>query len=91
MGRIENVRFIETNHSNALANNLGTGSVLGEGVVFGEDACAMAEAMTPELRAAVPGDFGRSKAVAWYGVLAFGLPYNTGNAGEAKTLHITSA
>ena len=90
VGRLENVRFVETNHSQALAVQ-GTNSVLGEGVVFGDDAVVMAEALTPELRAAVPGDFGRSKAVAWYGILAFGQVWDTGNAGEAKILHVTSA
>jgi N4-gp56 family major capsid protein len=34
VGRMEEIRFIETNHANAL-DKVGTGSVLGEGVVFG--------------------------------------------------------
>jgi N4-gp56 family major capsid protein len=90
VGRIESVRFIETNHANALAN-VGTASVLGEGVVFGEDAVGMAEALPPELRAAIPQDFGRSKAVAWYGILDFDIIWDTGNAGEAKVVHVGSA
>jgi N4-gp56 family major capsid protein len=90
VGRIEGVRFIGTNHSNALAKK-GTGSVLGEGVVFGKDAVAMAEVMTPEMRAAIPQDFGRSKAVAWYGILEYGLIWNTANAGECKVIHVTSS
>lgn len=89
VGRIESTRFIETNHAQALGN-IGSGSVLGEGVVFGEDGVAMAEAMTPELRAAVPDDFGRSKAVAWYGILAFEPIWDTGNAGEARIVHVCS-
>lgn len=89
VGRLEGVRFIETNHSNALGK-IGTGSVLGEGVVFGDDAVGMAEAMTPELRAAMPADFGRAKAVAWYGILAFANIWNTGNPGEAKIVHVSS-
>lgn len=91
VGKLEGVRFIETNHSTALSNNLGTGSVLGEGVVFGEDAVAMAEALTPELRAGIPEDFGRKKAVAWYGIVEFGLIWDTGNAGEARVVHVGSA
>lgn len=89
VGRIEGVRFIESNHSNALGK-IGTGSVLGEGVVFGEDSVAVAEAMTPELRAAIPSDFGRSKAVAWYGILEFDIVWDTGNAGEARIVHVSS-
>ena len=65
IGRIENIRHIETNHNLALRKQ-GTNSVLGEGVVFGEDSIAMAEVLTPELRAEVKADFGRSRAVAWY-------------------------
>lgn len=89
IGRIEEVRFIETNHNRALGK-VGTSSVLGEGVVFGMDGVAMAEAETPELRAAMPQDFGRSKAVAWYGILEFGIIWDTGNAGEARIVHVTS-
>jgi N4-gp56 family major capsid protein len=89
VGRIEGTRFIETNHSNALGK-VGTGSVLGEGVIFGADAVAMAEAQTPELRAAMPQDFGRQKAVAWYGILAMDTIWDTGNAGEAKGVHVGS-
>lgn len=89
VGRIESVRFLETNHANALGK-VGSSSVLGEGVVFGEDSVAMAEAMSPELRAAIPGDFGRSKAVAWYGILAFEPIWDTGNAGEARIVHVGS-
>lgn len=90
IGRLEEIRFIETNHANALAE-VGTSSVLGEGVVFGEDAVAMAEAMSPELRASIPDDFGRSKAVAWYAVLAFGQIFgDSANAGEARVVHVGS-
>lgn len=93
VGRIEGIRFIQTNHSTALASGMGTGSVLGEGVVFGRNACYIAEAQSPELRAQINKgqDFGRQHAVAWYGILAFGLPWDTGNAGQAKIVHVTSS
>lgn len=90
VGKIENIRFLESNHSNALGK-VGTSSVLGEGVVFGADAVAMAEVMTPELRAAIPQDFGRQRAVAWYGIVAFDTIWDTGNAGQAKIVHVGSA
>jgi len=90
VGRIENVRFQETNHDKALGK-VGQNSVLGEAVFFGEDAVVMVEALTPELRAAMPDDFGRKKAVAWYGILEFGLPFPTSNPGEARIVHVTSA
>jgi N4-gp56 family major capsid protein len=90
VGRLERLRFVQTNHNNALGK-VGTASVLGEGVVFGRDAVAMAEVLTPELRAAIPADFGRSKSVAWYGILAFGIIWDTANAGEARIVRVTSS
>jgi len=89
VGRIENIRFIETNHALAMGK-IGANSVCGEGVVFGADAVAMAEVLTPEMRAGIPQDFGRSKSVAWYGILEFGVIWTTANAGEARIVHVTS-
>lgn len=89
VGRIESVRFIETNHVNAMGK-IGASSVLGEGVVFGDDSVALVEAMTPELRAGIPQDHGRSRSIAWYGILTFKHIWDTGNPGEAKVVHVSS-
>jgi N4-gp56 family major capsid protein len=89
VGRLENIRFTRTNHNLALGK-VGTGSVLGEGIVFGRDAVVMAEVLSPELRAAIPADFGRQRSVAWYGILGFGLIWDTANAGEARIVRVTS-
>lgn len=91
IGRIENIRFVEVNNTNALSGSLGSGGVLGEAVFFGDDAVAMAVAQDPELMAEPPKDFGRQKSVAWYGILEFGLVWDTANAGEARIVHVTSA
>lgn len=91
IGRLEGIRFIEINNANALSGSLGAGGVLGEAMFFGDDAVAMAVAQDPELRAAIPQDFGRAKSVAWYGILEFGQIWDTANAGEAKIVHVTSA
>jgi len=92
VGQVEQIRFVESNNTSALSNAKGTGSVLGEAVIFGDDGVAMVEVETPELRAAIPGDFGRFKSIAWYGVLAFGLIWNaTATAGEAKVILVSSA
>jgi len=91
VGTIENIRFVEVNHTQALANNKGSGSILGEAVFFGDDAVTMAVAEDAELRAAIPGDFGREKAVAWYGVYEYGLVWDTANDGEARVIRLTSA
>ena len=91
IGRLENIRFIEVNNTSALSASKGLNSVLGEAVVFGADAVAMAVVQDPELRAMIPQDFGRQKAVAWYGILEFGIIWDTANAGEARIVHVTSS
>jgi len=92
VGMVEQIRWIEINNTSALSNAKGTGSVLGEGIVFGDDGVALAEVETPELRAAIPGNFGRYQAVAWYGVLAYGIIWNaTSTAGEVRVVHVTGA
>src|SRR5262245_558928 len=90
-GRYEQIRCIETNHAQALAY-VGTGNVLGEGVVFGADAYAMAEGTTPELRAGIPQDYGRSRGIAWYGQIGAKLVWSadSASAGEANLIYIGS-
>ena len=92
--KIESIRCIEVKDTTNLANNKGTGSVLGEAVIFGDDFCVMAEVETPEVRAQVNmgQDFGRVHAAAWYGVLGAGLSWSaTATAGKVKGCHITSS
>lgn len=84
VGRIENIRFIESNNAGALGSSTPN---IGDALFFGADAVVMAVALDPELRAGIPGDFGRQKAVAWYGIMEFGLVWDTANAGEAKVVH----
>jgi len=91
IGRLEGVRFIEINHARALSRAIGTNGVAGEAVFFGADAVIMAVAEDPELRMEIPKDFGRKKAVAWYGILEFGQTWgDSSNLGEARVVHFTS-
>lgn len=92
IGRIENIRFVESNHASALSGSLGTGSVLGEAFFFGADPVVMVVAQDPELRAKIAEDYGRSNGVAWYGVYGFDQIWkDSANAGEARVVHVTSA
>lgn len=92
VGRIESVRFVEINNTNVLSASLGTSSVLGEAVFFGDDPVVMANVMDPELRAKESEDYGRSKGVAWYGIYGFDQIWkDSANAGEARVVHVTSA
>ena len=90
IGKIENCRFIEDNNLNSLSGSIGAGGVAGECLFFGSDAVAMALVQDPELRAKVPEDYGRSNGVAWYGILDFGIVWDTANQGEARIVHFTS-
>lgn len=92
IGRIEGVRFVESNNTGALSASLGTSSVLGEAVFFGDDPVAMASVLDPELRAKESEDYGRSKGVAWYGIYGFDQIWkDSATAGEARVIHVTSA
>ena len=91
IGMIEQTRFIAVNHLGALTNNKGTNGVLGEAVFFGDDPVAIAEVQPPELLMGMPSDFGRKRAIAWNGILAFGIVWDTANDGEARIVYVTSS
>jgi N4-gp56 family major capsid protein len=91
LGKLEQFRFIEIQNSSALSQSLGLNGVLGEAVFFGDDAVAMAIAQDPELRAKPGDDYGRSRGIAWYGILNFGLVWgSSANPGESRVVHVTS-
>lgn len=93
IGQIENVRMVEVNNESALSNAVGASSVLGEGVIFGQDAVARIEIEFPHLRAQpnYTADFGRRHAVAWYGLVAFGVKFPTATDREARIVRICSS
>lgn len=91
IGEIEKCRFIEIDHDNVLTER-GTGSAVGEAVFFGDDILALAEVEAPELLAGIPGDFGRQRAVAWFGVLGFANVWgDSASDGEARSVYFTSS
>lgn len=96
VGRIEQTRFMETNHggssvgSNGLNTGIGTGSVLGEGVVFGGEAVVMIETQAPQIIPGQPDDYGRIKSLAWYAQVAISLKTDSVSAGRPRVVHVTS-
>jgi N4-gp56 family major capsid protein len=92
-GAAEGFRMIETNNGDCLTNGVGSGSVLGEALFFGDEAVTRIEAEAPHLRANpnYQDDFGRVKAVAWYGTIAFGCTWDSADAGKAKIVRVASA
>ena len=93
VGMIESIRSVEINHENALSDSIGSGNVLGEGVVFGEDAVGRIEVEYPHLRADMnyKSDFGRKKAVVWYGTVAYDVLFQSANDRECRIVKIGSA
>jgi N4-gp56 family major capsid protein len=92
IGQTESVRWVEVTNEGALSNSKGSGNVLGEACIFGNDAVARIEIEYPHLRAQTnfQGDFGRKGAVAWYGTVGFGVKFPTATDREAKIVRVTS-
>ena len=91
IGEVEKCRFIEIVHDNVLTER-GTGSAVGEAVFFGDDILSLAEVEAPELLAGIPGDFGRQRSVAWYGVIGVANTWgDSPNDGEARSVYFTSS
>ncbi|MDI6752766.1 MAG: hypothetical protein QME78_00040 [Thermodesulfobacteriota bacterium] len=92
MGMTERIRWVEINRALAFSNTAGTSTVMGEAVVFGDEAIARLEAETPHLRLDpnYQSDFGRTQAAAWYGILGFGSVWDVADDGKAKIVRIDS-
>lgn len=93
VGKAENIRCIQVDREEAFSNTAGNSTVLGEAVVFGDEAVGYAEAETPKLYADpnYQSDFGRSKAIAWRGIYVFASVWDSADDGAAKIIRITSA
>lgn len=63
IGRYEGVRFVEQTN---IAKAGWTAALSNQAHFFGEDTVAEALSVPEEIRGKIPGDFGRSKGVAWY-------------------------
>lgn len=88
VGRVHGVRFIE--ETNYLIDTMGSGAHYGEAVIFGKEA-VMEGIVTPEeIRAKVPTDYGRSKGLAWYGIMGWEKMWKAADAGQdAHIIHFT--
>ncbi len=86
IGRYENVRFVEQTHipkggaNDSTTWNASTGTADAWNAAasdwiffFGEDTVAEGIVIPEEMRGKIPSDYGRSKGIAWYALLGFGL------------------
>lgn len=69
-GRYEGIRFVEQTNvaAQAWANT-------DRGFFFGSDTVAEVFAIPEEIRGKIPTDYGRSRGIAWYAELAFGIAH----------------
>lgn len=77
VGRYEGTRFIEQTNAakgtGSTANAAWTNAKSDWALFMGEDTVAEAIAIPEEIRGKIPTDYGRSRGVAWYALLGFGL------------------
>lgn len=95
VGMTENIRWVQIDVEDTMSNTAGPNdsTLIGEGAVFGDEAVARVEVEAPHLRADpnYQSDFGRSKAIAWYGIYQFATYYDVATDGFARIVRITSA
>jgi N4-gp56 family major capsid protein len=93
VGRYEGVRFIEqTNCAKGTGStyNAAWGNAKSDWAFFmGEDTVAEAIAVPEEIRGKIPTDYGRSRGVAWYAELGYGLVHTA--AAQARIIMWDSA
>lgn len=76
--------------TNFLSNIIGTGTVFGEGILFGSDAVREKIVTPEEVRIKIPSDYGRDRGMAWYYMGNFKLTWDHDSDSEAHVIHITS-
>lgn len=94
MGRYEAIRFVEqTNVLKGISNN---GSAWSTALsdwayFFGADTVTEAIAVPEEIRGKIPGDYGRSKGVAWYYLGGFGIAHPVADVANSRIVKWDSA
>lgn len=84
----EGCRFFE---QTGIASESWTNSKSDAVYFFGDDAVVEGVAVPEEMRGAIPGDFGRSRGVAWYAINGFGIVHNETGATENRIVKWDSA
>lgn len=86
IGRYESVRFVEQTN---IPKETWTNGLSNWAYFFGEDTVAEGIVVPEEVRGKIPGDYGRSKGVAWYYLGGFGLVHTA--ADQARIVKWGSA
>jgi N4-gp56 family major capsid protein len=104
IGRAENTRFVEqtvvpaggaadSTTFDPFSDVADAWNTAGDWVfVFGADTVCEAVHTPEEIRAKIPDDFGRSKGIAWYALLGYGITHNdSGNVAQQRIVKFDSA
>lgn len=91
IGRYDGVRFVE--QTQILSGTAFNGTAWTSGAsdwikLMGADTVAEIMAVPPEVRGAIPGDYGRSLGMAWYALEGFGIVYQSSNDPSATNSRI---
>jgi N4-gp56 family major capsid protein len=93
-GRAEGIRFCH--QTNIAAAGPGFNTPITDGSIdriyfFGADTVVEAVAIPEEIRGKIPTDFGRSRGIAWYAMLGYGIAHNDSTKpGENRILVVDS-
>lgn len=66
---VEGFELYETNNIYSFLDTIGTSTVCGDAIFFGQDPGYTAIVQQPELRAGIPQELGTFREVGWYGVM----------------------
>lgn len=86
---IEGFELFESNHTDALANLVGSSTTTGEAIFFGADAAGLLSIMAPEIRRGIPENLGTWMDIGWVGTLEAFLTWE--KASLARVIHVTSS
>lgn len=90
VGRIADVDIIECNHDDALDDDVGTNSDVGEGVFIARDAVYLIMSEMPSIHWDRTHDHGRYTSLAWHGDYGMEPSTDSSNDGQARLIYFSS-
>jgi N4-gp56 family major capsid protein len=85
---VEGFMILESNHTSALSDLIGTSTTTGDAIFFGADAGGLVRIMDPELRAGMPEELGTLREIGWVGALEAFLVWE--RPAMARVIHSAS-
>ena len=85
---IEGFSIFESNHDDAYADLIGSSTVTGDGIFFGDDAGGLVRISDPEIRAGIPEELGTFREIGWVGTLEAFLVWE--RPALSRVIHLAS-